>query len=53
MLSKITLFYHLYIEHEIYVMAYLKNISIFHDTIFVRDKMSKWDDYSAWGKKSR
>ena len=49
-LRMITLFYHLYIEHKIYAMEYLKNISILHDTLFIQNKMSKWDDDSTWEK---
>ena len=49
-LRMITLFCHLYIEHEIYSMAYLKYISTLHDTLFMQNKISKWDDDSKWEK---
>ena len=49
-LRMIALFYHLYIDYEIYAMAYFKNISILHDTLFIQNTIVKWDDYSTWGK---
>ena len=46
----ITHFCHFYIDYEIYAMAYFKNISIPHDTLFIQNTIVKWDDYSTWGK---
>ena len=43
-----TLFYRLYIDHERYSVAYLKNVSIFHETLFIRNTRSKWDDDITW-----
>ena len=47
-LRMITLFYHLYIDHERYSMEYFKNVSIFHDTLFIRNTRSKWYDDITW-----
>ena len=43
-LRMITIFHHLYIEHEIYGMAYKKEGTILNESLFIENKTSKWDD---------
>ena len=40
----ITLLYNMYIEHEIYNMAYNKVQNIINDYKFIERNISKWDD---------
>ena len=41
----ITIFYHLYIEHEIYNLAYNKNKGFLNDILFIKVTMGKRDGY--------
>ena len=43
-LRMISICYYLYVEHEIYSMAYNKKINSLNDHIFIQNKMSKWGD---------
>ena len=43
-LRTITLLYHMYIEYEIYHMAYNKMINRLTDHIFIKPTMSMWHD---------
>ena len=48
-LRMITLFYHLYVYHEIYAMVYNKKESFLNDHIFIQSTMIKWYGDSSWG----
>ena len=48
-LRMVNLFYHLYVEHEIYDTAYNKRINRMNDHLFIQNTTSKWDDDSTWG----
>ena len=47
-LRMIKLFYHLYIENEIYAMSYKKQRRILNDSLFIQNGMRKWDYYIKW-----
>ena len=47
-LRMITICYHLYVDHEIYAMAYNKKRNCLNDHIFIKNKTSKWDDDNSW-----
>ena len=40
----VTIFYHFYIEYEIYKLAYNIVKSILNDSIFIKVTMVKWDE---------
>ena len=40
--KSITLLYHLYIEYEIYNLAYNKRKIILYESLFIDGKMDKW-----------
>ena len=46
----ITLFYHLYIQYEIYNSEYNKNKGYLDDSLFIQGIMGKWDDYDTFLK---
>ena len=50
LLRTIELFYHLYIQHEIYNLEYNKNTGFINDSIFIQRKMGKWDDHYTFLK---
>ena len=49
-LSIITLFYHFYIEYEIYKLAYSKNKGYLNDSLFILGTMGNWGDYHKFLK---
>ena len=44
-LRMITILYNLYIDYEIYHMAYNKKINRLNENLFLEETMSKWDVY--------
>ena len=46
----ITLCCHLYIDNEIYAMAYNKKINCLNDHLFIKNNMGKWNDDNSMGK---
>ena len=49
-LSIITLFYHLYIEYEIYYLEYNKSKVFINDILFMQGTMGKWEDHYTFLK---
>ena len=44
----ITLFYHFYVENEIYAMSYKKEVTVLHESLFVSNGMRKWGASITW-----
>ena len=49
-LRMITIFYNLYVEHEIYSMANKKERSILHYSLLIQNTTSKCDYDGTWGE---
>ena len=47
-LRMIILFYHLYVDHEIYSMSYKKESIIINDSLLIKNGMRRRDDYITW-----
>ena len=50
-LRMITLFYHLYVEHEIYAISYKKERTTPHDSLFKQRVISRSDDCITWDER--
>ena len=48
-LRMITILNHLYVEHEIYAVAYNKKRNRPNDHLFLQNTISKWDDDNSLG----